>query len=65
MSRELEERLDAIESRFAIDALILTQAAVNMKRMPHMHHWMAYALIAVEVGRPGAADRTERFGRNV
>lgn len=87
MSKELEARLDAIESRFAIDALIanyaeafdtmnmallatlwhpdsrlllgqngnsdgleaiLAQAAVNMKRMPHMHHWMANALITVE-----------------
>lgn len=86
MSKELEARLDAIESRFAIDALIanyaqafdtydrellatlwhpdsrlllgqngnaegleaiLAQADVNMKRMPHMHHWMANALITV------------------
>jgi hypothetical protein len=87
MTQELEARLDAIESRFAIDALIanyaeafdtmnmdllatlwhpdarlllgqngnavgldaiLAQAAVNMKRMPHMHHWMANALITVK-----------------
>lgn len=87
MSHALEARLDAIESRFAIDALIanyaeafdtmnetllatlwhpesklllgangnsegleaiLAQARVNMKRMPHMHHWMANALITVD-----------------
>lgn len=87
MSKELEARLDAIESRFAIDALIasyaeafdtmneellatlwhpdsrlllgangnaegldaiLAQARVNMRRMPHMHHWMANALITVD-----------------
>jgi ketosteroid isomerase-like protein len=87
MSKEIEARLDAIESRFAIDALIanyaeafdtmnmdllatlwhpdarlllgqngnaegleaiLAQAAVNMRRMPHMHHWMANALISVD-----------------
>jgi hypothetical protein len=86
-SNELEARLDAIESRFAIDALIanyaeafdtlniellatlwhpesrlhlgangnadgleaiLAQARINMKRMPHMHHWMANALITVD-----------------
>ena len=85
--QELEARLDAIESRFAIDALIanyaeafdtlniellatlwhpgsrlhlgangnadgleaiLAQARINMKRMPHMHHWMANALITVD-----------------
>ena len=83
MSKELEARLDALESRLAIDALIanyaeafdtmneellatlwhpdsrlllgangdaegldaiLAQARVNMRRMPHMHHWMANAL---------------------
>lgn len=87
MSKELEARLDAIESRIAIDALIanyaeafdtmnegllatlwhpdsrlllgangnadgldaiLAQARVNMKRMPHMHHWMANALITLD-----------------
>ena len=87
MSKELEARLDAIESRLAIDALIanyaeafdtmneellatlwhpdsrlllgangdaegldaiLAQARVNMRRMPHMHHWMANALITVD-----------------
>jgi len=87
MSKELEARLDAIESRFAIDALIanyaeafdtmniellatlwhpesrlllgangnsdgleaiLAQARINIKRMPHMHHWMANALITVD-----------------
>ena len=87
MTKELEARLDAIESRLAIDALIanyaeafdtmnldllatlwhpdarlllgqngnaeglesiLAQSAVNMQRMPHMHHWMANALITVE-----------------
>ncbi len=87
MSQELESRLDAIESRFAIDALIanyaeafdtmnigllatlwhpesrlllgangdsegleaiLAQARINMARMPHMHHWMANALVTVE-----------------
>lgn len=87
MSHALEARLDAIESRFAIDALIanyaeafdtmnetllatlwhpesklllgangnaegldaiLAQSRVNMKRMPHMHHWMANALITVD-----------------
>ncbi|GAB5100698.1 nuclear transport factor 2 family protein [Caballeronia sp. HLA56] len=87
MSKEIEARLDAIESRFAIDALIanyaeafdsmniellatlwhpdsrlllgangnsdgleaiLAQARVNMERMPHMHHWMANALITVD-----------------
>src|SRR5690349_18208107 len=87
MSKSIEARLDAIESRFAIDALIanyaeafdtmnmellaslwhpdarlllgangnsdgleaiLSQAQVNMKRMPHMHHWMANALITVD-----------------
>ncbi|BBU30457.1 hypothetical protein BTHE68_41910 [Burkholderia sp. THE68] len=87
MSKELEARLDTIESRFAIDALIanyaeafdtmniellatlwhpearlllgangnsdgleaiLAQARINMKRMPHMHHWMANALITVD-----------------
>lgn len=87
MSKELEARLDAIESRFAIDALIanyaeafdtmniellatlwhpesrlllgangnsegleaiLAQARINMERMPHMHHWMANALIKVD-----------------
>ena len=30
---------------------ILAQARVNMKRMPHMHHWMANALITVEGDR--------------
>ena len=87
MSKELEARLDAIESRLAIDALIanyaeafdtmnidllatlwhpesrlllgangnsdgleaiLAQARINMKRMPHMHHWMANALVTVD-----------------
>ncbi|MDY0747632.1 nuclear transport factor 2 family protein [Paucibacter sp. R3-3] len=87
MSTSLEARLDAIESRFAIDTLIanyaeafdtmneellatlwhpesrlllgangnsegleaiLAQARVNMKRMPHMHHWMANALIKLD-----------------
>jgi hypothetical protein len=87
MSKSIEERLDAIESRFAIDALIanyaeafdtmniellaslwhpdsrlllgangnsegleaiLAQAKVNMKRMPHMHHWMANAIITID-----------------
>jgi len=87
MSKELEARLDAIESRFAIDALIanyaeafdtmniellatlwhpesrlllgangnsdgleaiLAQARINIKCMPHMHHWMANALITVD-----------------
>lgn len=86
MSKELEARLEAIESRIAIETLIanyaeafdtmnegllatlwhpdsrlllgangnaegldaiLAQARVNMKRMPHMHHWMANALITV------------------
>ena len=87
MSKSIESRLDAIESRFAIDALIanyaeafdtmnmellaslwhpdsrlllgangnsdgleaiLSQAQVNMKRMPHMHHWMANAIITID-----------------
>ena len=87
MSKSIEARLDAIESRFAIDALIanyaeafdtmnmellaslwhpdarlllgangnsdgleaiLSQAQVNMKRMPHMHHWMANAIITID-----------------
>lgn len=87
MSKSLETRLDAIESRFAIDALIanyaeafdsmnmellaslwhpdsrlflgangnaegldaiLAQAQVNMTRMPHMHHWMANAIIDID-----------------
>lgn len=87
MSNHLEARLDAIESRIAIETLIasyaeafdtmneellatlwhldsrlflgangnsegleaiLAQARVNMKRMPHMHHWMANALITVD-----------------
>ena len=87
MSNDLEARLDAIESRIAIETLIanyaeafdtmneallatlwhpdsrlylgangnsegleaiLAQARVNMKRMPHMHHWMANAVITVE-----------------
>lgn len=87
MSKSIEARLDAIESRFAIDALIanyaeafdtmnmellaslwhpdsrlllgangnadgldaiLAQAQVNMKRMPHMHHWMANAIITID-----------------
>jgi len=87
MSTELAARLDAIESRFAIDALIanyaeafdtmneellatlwhpdsrlllgangnaegldaiLVQSRANMKRMPHMHHWMANALITID-----------------
>jgi len=82
----IEARLDAIESRFAIDALIanyaeafdnqdetllatlwhedsrlllgdfgnsdgretiLASARRNFKRMPHMHHWMANAVIAI------------------
>lgn len=87
MSKELEARLDAIESRIAIDALIanyaeafdtmneellatlwhpdsrlllgengnadgldaiLAQSRANMKRMPHMHHWMANALVTLD-----------------
>ena len=87
MSNNLEARLDAIESRIAIDTLIanyaeafdtmnegllatlwhpdsrlllgangnsdgleaiLAQAQVNWKRMPHMHHWMANALITLD-----------------
>ena len=27
---------------------ILAQARVNMKRMPHMHHWMANAIITLD-----------------
>jgi SnoaL-like domain len=87
MSKEFETRLDAIESRIAIETLIanyaeafdtmnlellatlwhpesrlhlgangnadgleaiLAQAQVNMKRMPHMHHWMANTLITLD-----------------
>ena len=90
MFKSIESRLDAIESRFAIDALIanyaeafdtmnmellaslwhpdsrlllgangnsdglqaiLSQAQVNMKRMPHMHHWMANAIITIDGDR--------------
>ncbi len=85
--KNLRTRLDAIESRIAIDALIakyaeafdtmnerllatlwhpdsrlllgangnadgldaiLAQSRANMMRMPHMHHWMANALVTLD-----------------
>lgn len=87
MTAEIEARLEALESRQAIDALIagyaeafdsqnerllaslwhedsklllgdfgksdgreaiLASARRNWKKMPHMHHWMANALIALD-----------------